>query len=86
MARLGPAIASLVVDSGADVWIWDIDPVELSGTRSVAVDVTKRDDIATAPALMAGKSVDILVNDAGYLGAYLPFAQLIRRSGNASCK
>ncbi len=72
---IGRAIASLLAESGAEVWIWDVDPVELTGTRSVAVDVTKRDEIANALALLRGKTIDILVNDAGYLGSYRPFEQ-----------
>ena len=72
---IGRAIATLLVESGADVWIWDIEPVELAGARSVKVDVTKRDDVANALAPFADDTIDILVNDAGYLGAYLPFAQ-----------
>ena len=39
---IGRAIASLLAESGAEVWIWDIGPVELRGTRSIAADVTKR--------------------------------------------
>lgn len=70
---IGRAIGRLLSDSGADVWIWDIDPVELPGTRSVAVDITKRADITVALGLMAGKKIDILVNDAGYLGPYKAF-------------
>jgi 3-oxoacyl-[acyl-carrier protein] reductase len=72
---IGRAIASLLAESGADVWIWDIAPVELGGTHSVTVDVTKRNEIANALALLDGKAIDILVNDAGYLGSYLPFEQ-----------
>lgn len=72
---IGRAIAEQLAASGAEVWIWDIDPVELPGTHSVAVDVTKRNDISRALALMKGKSIDILVNDAGYLGPYRPFEQ-----------
>jgi 3-oxoacyl-[acyl-carrier protein] reductase len=65
----------LLLDSGADVWVWDFDPVELKGTHSVAVDITKRDEVARAVALLAGKTIDILVNNAGYLGSYQPFEQ-----------
>jgi 3-oxoacyl-[acyl-carrier protein] reductase len=39
----------------------------------MAVDVTKRDDISRALGLMNAKAIDILVNDAGYLGPYIPF-------------
>jgi 2-dehydro-3-deoxy-L-rhamnonate dehydrogenase (NAD+) len=72
---IGRAIAEQLATSGAEVWIWDIDPIEVAGTHSVAVDVTKRSDISSALALMKGKSIDILVNDAGYLGPYRPFEQ-----------
>ena len=70
---IGRAIAAGFVASGADVWLWDIEPVELAGARSLFVDVTKREGIAKALALLEGKTVDILVNDAGYLGNYRPF-------------
>jgi len=70
---IGRAIATGFVTSGADVWIWDVEPVELAGAHSVSVDVTKRDEIARGLALLEGSSVDILVNDAGYLGPYQPF-------------
>jgi len=70
---IGRAIAEQLATSRAEVWIWDIDPIELIGTHSVAVDVTKRNDISRALAVMKGKNIDILVNDAGYLGPYRPF-------------
>lgn len=70
---IGRAIATDFVASGADVWVWDIEPVELAGAHSVAVDVTRRDEIARGLALLEGRSVDILVNDAGHLGHYRPF-------------
>jgi len=70
---IGRAIAAGLVASGADVWIWDIEPVELAGAHSVAVDVTKHDEIARGLALLEGRGVDILVNDAGHLGPYRPF-------------
>jgi NAD(P)-dependent dehydrogenase (short-subunit alcohol dehydrogenase family) len=72
---IGRAIAGQLALSGADVWIWDIDPVELPGTRSVAVDVTKRDDITQALAIMEWRDIDILVNDAGWLGSYKRFEE-----------
>jgi 2-dehydro-3-deoxy-L-rhamnonate dehydrogenase (NAD+) len=72
---IGRAIAGQLATSGADVWIWDIEPVDLSGTRSVAVDVTSRDDVARALALIESRDIDILVNDAGYLGPYRSFEE-----------
>src|SRR5262249_47042251 len=72
---IGRAIATLLAESGAEVWIWDIDPVELAGTRSIQVDVTRRDDVSRALGLMEGRAVDVLVNDAGWLGSYRPFEE-----------
>lgn len=72
---IGRAIAGQLAESGAEVWIWDVDPVELAGTHSIAVDVTKRDDISNALKLLKRRDIDILVNDAGYLGSYRPFEQ-----------
>jgi NAD(P)-dependent dehydrogenase (short-subunit alcohol dehydrogenase family) len=65
---IGRAISQVLCSSGADVWIWDIDPVDLPGTHSIPVDVTKRADIAKTLGLMPRKPIDILINDAGYLG------------------
>jgi NAD(P)-dependent dehydrogenase (short-subunit alcohol dehydrogenase family) len=73
---IGRAIANQLSKSGAVVWIWDIDPVELPGTRSLLVDVTQKDEISKALAVMEDRAIDILVNDAGYLGPYLPFAEV----------
>jgi 2-dehydro-3-deoxy-L-rhamnonate dehydrogenase (NAD+) len=74
---IGRAIAAQFVRSGAQVWIWDIDPVELDGARSLTVDVTKSDQIAKALARTVDQNpqIDILVNNAGYLGSYQPFEQ-----------
>lgn len=74
---IGRAIAAQFVRFGAQVWIWDNDPVELDGAHSLTVDVTKADEIAKALAQMMRQSsrIDILVNNAGYLGSYRPFEQ-----------
>jgi len=74
---IGRAVAEQFVRSGARVWIWDIDPVELDGAQSLTVDVTKADQIAKALAHIVGQHscIDILVNNAGYLGKYQPFEQ-----------
>src|SRR6266849_10305941 len=71
-------IAAQFVRFGAQVWTWDIDPVELDGAQSLRVDVTKADEIARALGETSRQSprVDILVNNAGYLGRYQPFEQL----------
>ena len=74
---IGRAIVAQLVGSGARVWIWDIDPVEVDGARSSTVDVTRPDQIANAVAHVVDQAaqVDILVNNAGYLGSYRPFEQ-----------
>jgi len=74
---IGRAVATQLVRFGAQVWIWDIDPVELNGAHSLIVDVTKGDQIAKALAHIASQSssIDMLVNNAGYLGSYKPFEQ-----------
>jgi 2-dehydro-3-deoxy-L-rhamnonate dehydrogenase (NAD+) len=74
---IGRAIVTQFVRSGAHVWIWDVDPIELEGVRSLKVDVTKADQISKALAQVVSQSprIDILVNDAGYLGSYQPFEQ-----------
>jgi 2-dehydro-3-deoxy-L-rhamnonate dehydrogenase (NAD+) len=74
---IGRAIAAQFVRFGAQVWIWDIHPVELDGAHSLTVDVTKGDQIAKALAHIVSQSsrIDMLVNNAGYLGSYLPFEQ-----------
>lgn len=75
---IGRATATQLVRSGAEVWIWDILPVELEGAQSLSVDVTKPDQIERALALIVSQStrIDILVNNAGHLGSYLPFDEL----------
>ena len=74
---IGRAVAARFVQSGAHVWIWDIEPAELDGAQSMTVDVTKADQIAKALAHIVSQSscIDILVNNAGYLGRYQPFEQ-----------
>jgi NAD(P)-dependent dehydrogenase (short-subunit alcohol dehydrogenase family) len=76
---IGRAVATHFVQSGARVWIWDIDPVvELDGAHSLSVDVTNANQIAEALASTVSQSprIDILVNSAGYLVAYTPFREL----------
>src|SRR5450631_2090135 len=75
---IGRAVAEHFLRSGAQVWIWDIDPVELNGAHSVSVDVANARQITEALASTVRQSprIDILVNNAGYLGAYRPFHEL----------
>jgi NAD(P)-dependent dehydrogenase (short-subunit alcohol dehydrogenase family) len=71
---IGRAIAAGLLRSGAQVWSWDANPIELDGAHSVRVDVTVATQIDTALAdvLSHSTSIDILVNNAGYLGKYKP--------------
>ena len=74
---IGRAIAAQLVRSGAGVWIWDVDPIEIDGAQSQTVDVTDSDLIADALAVMKRKSphIDILINNAGNLGSFKPFEE-----------
>lgn len=66
---IGRAIAELLIDNGCQVYIWDARPADLAGATAFLVDVTEPSQIAAAvAALPVGQRVDILVNDAGYLG------------------
>ena len=67
---IGRAIVERLYHSGAQVHVWDLNPVELNSVKSTKVDVTDRSQVAQAiKALIDGGSkIDILVNDAGYLG------------------
>ena len=72
---IGRAVVTQLAGSGADVWVWDANPLPIEGTRGRSVDVTKAADIAAAVAQIAAGTgrVDILVNNAGYLGPYRDF-------------
>lgn len=77
---IGRAIAAQLKTSGSQVWAWDIAPTAHDGIDSLAVDVTNSDQVAAAVAhiLDQNSRIDIVVNNAGYLGGYLPFEQLPR--------
>lgn len=74
---IGRAIATQFVRSGARIWIWDVDPIELDGAQPLNVDVTSADQIAKGLEHVVSQSprIDILVNNAGYLGSYQPFVR-----------
>lgn len=67
---IGRAIAEHLAKSGAQVWVWDINPADLAGTNSAVVDVTNPGQIAEAISTIIKQNsrIDILVNNAGYLG------------------
>jgi len=71
---IGYAIANLLLANACEVTIWDANPADVRGAKSVLVDITQPPQIAAAVgALPADRPVDILVNDAGYLGRTTPF-------------
>ena len=71
---IGRAIAARFVASGADVCVWDLSRSEIDGVQCELVDVTKPAAIAAGlEKTFPGNQIDILVNDAGYLGAANPF-------------
>jgi 2-dehydro-3-deoxy-L-rhamnonate dehydrogenase (NAD+) len=67
---IGKAIVERLVRSGAQVHVWDLNPVELNSVTFTKVDVTERQQIASTidKLVNQGSRIDILVNDAGYLG------------------
>ena len=78
---IGKAIAQHLMRAGARVWVWDLVPGPSESTGSITVDITRPDQIATALArtLTQASGIDVLVNDAGYLG-YGRFEQLERNA------
>jgi NAD(P)-dependent dehydrogenase (short-subunit alcohol dehydrogenase family) len=71
---IGRSIVARLVASGAKVRVWDLDAVDIDGVTSDVVDVTQAPQIATALSRLAERTtIDILVNDAGYLGSAKPY-------------
>lgn len=64
---IGRAIAERLAKSGARVWVWDMNPVDLKDMNSAQVDVTNPDQIAQAIDQIVNEQlrIDILVNNAG---------------------
>jgi len=66
---IGRAIVQRLLASGAAIWVWDATSVQIPEVRSSAVDITVPDQVAACLAQLSGDShIDVLVNDAGYLG------------------
>src|SRR5262245_40970376 len=68
---IGKAVVDKLAASGAQVHVWDLKPADRrNGITSTTVDVTDRDQINRAinHLVEQGSQIDILVNDAGYLG------------------
>lgn len=71
---IGRAIAEILVANGCEVLIWDIDAANMPGAKSVQIDITRPEQVADAASnLPADRRIDILVNDAGYLGRATTF-------------
>lgn len=71
---IGRAIAELLLANGCDVTIWDASPSSVPGATSMQLDITQPSQIAAALGrLPADRRIDILVNDAGYLGKTTTF-------------
>jgi 3-oxoacyl-[acyl-carrier protein] reductase len=72
---IGKAIAEKLSTSGAKVHVWDLNLGELNSVTYTTVDVVNAADIKAAldDLIARGERVDILVNDAGYLGPATKF-------------
>src|SRR5215471_17411905 len=71
---IGRAIAERLLAEGARVFVWDINHAHIPGAESLVVDITRADQVAACLSRVANQSrIDILVNDAGYLGKCQPF-------------
>ena len=72
---IGKAIVERLAGSGAMVHVWDLNRGDLNSVTYTKVDVTNPKEIeAAVGTLIAQKArVDILVNDAGYLGRTTPY-------------
>ena len=73
---IGRAIVSLLLESGARVRIWDLQEVRIRGAASDIVDITDPARIAAALAAVEHEPpLNVLINDAGYLGRAVPFPE-----------
>lgn len=74
---IGRAIARRLAASGSRVWVWDTHPVAQDGATSMVVDVTDPSQVGRAIALVVDRDarIDILINNAGYLGTLHAFEE-----------
>lgn len=71
---IGRAIAEVLISNGCRVVIWDQRKADVAGAISDLVDITQPARIAAALAALGDhQRIDILVNDAGYLGKAIDF-------------
>jgi 3-oxoacyl-[acyl-carrier protein] reductase len=71
---IGRSIAERLRDAGADVIIWDIRKTDSAGVSFTRVDVTQASSIekGLAAILERHRTVDVLVNNAGFVGSATP--------------
>ena len=72
---IGRAVVERFIASGAKVHVWDLAAVDEPGTTAQRVDIRDSDALEAALSQWGrAHELDILVNDAGYLGRAQPFA------------
>ncbi len=81
---IGRATTERLLASGAAVWVWDAQQAQVPGAKSSLVDITQSDQIAACLAQMSDARIDILVNDAGYLGLPHRLSVIHRTTGIVS--
>lgn len=74
---IGRSIAERLRDAGAEVFVWDLVPPAFEGVSYSQVNVSDRQSIAWGLSQLtaAGRSVQILVNNAGFAGSSTPVLQ-----------
>ncbi len=74
---IGKCVAERLRDAGAEVFVWDLVPPAFEGVSFSEVDVSHRGSITRGVAQLnaVGRSVHILVNNAGFAGSSTPVLQ-----------
>jgi len=74
---IGRCIAERLRDAGAEVFVWDLVPPAFEGVSYSEVNVSDRASITRGVSRLtaAGRSVHILVNNAGFAGSSTPVLQ-----------
>ena len=74
---IGKCIAERLRDAGAEVFVWDLAPPAFEGVSYSEVNVSDRGSITRGVSQLtaAGRSVHILVNNAGFAGSSTPVLQ-----------
>jgi NAD(P)-dependent dehydrogenase (short-subunit alcohol dehydrogenase family) len=71
---VGHAVAELLLANGCSVTAWDANACDLPGAASTRVDITDAAQVAAALARFSSERLDILINNAGYLGPATEFS------------